>query len=101
MFGIRILGVATAYSVVLLEIYSGAINGPQWWVYPGALVIALLLAISVFGVNPQAGQQAGETPRLPLAAAAVQWVIILGAACAMSFFANYFGREILPKLPAS
>lgn len=97
MFGIRILGVATAYSVVLLEIYSGAINGPQWWVYPGALVIALLLAISVFGVNPQTG----EGPRQSLTGAAIQWVIILGAAFAMSFFANYFGREILPRLPGS
>ncbi len=96
MFGIRILGLATGYCVVLLEIYSGAINGPQWWVYPGALVIALLLAISMFGLNGSAA----DAPRPPLAAGAAQWGIILAAAFAMAFFANYFGREILPTLIA-
>lgn len=97
MFGIRILGVATAYSVVLLEIYSGAISGPQWWIYPGALVIALLLAISVFGVNPQKT----ESARQSITAVFFQWVVILGAAFAMSYFSNYFGREILPGLNAA
>ena len=96
MFGIRILAVATAYSVVLLEIYSGAIKGPQWWVYPGALVIALLLAISMFGVNPQKP----DAPRQSITGVAVQWIVVLAAAFAMSFFSNYFGREILPGLVA-
>lgn len=96
MFGIRILGVATAYSVVLLEIYSGAIDGPQWWIYPGALVIALLLAISVFGVNPQKTEEARQS----ITGVVFQWAVILGAAFAMSYFANYFGREILPDLNA-
>ena len=96
MFGVRILGLATGYCVVLLEIYSGAIKGPQWWIYPGALVIALLLAISLFGVNPQNP----DAPRPPITVVAIQWVVILAAAFAMSFFSNYFGREILPGLIA-
>ena len=96
MFGIRILGLATGYCVVMLEIYSGAIKGPQWWVLPGALVIALLLAMSMFGFPAQGS----EAPRPSFAASAVQWVVILGAAFAMALFANYFGREIMPKLIA-
>ena len=68
MFGIRMLGLATGYCVVRLEIYSGA--------------------------NPQAP----DAPRPPITVVAIQWVVILGAAFAMSFFSNYFGREILPGL---
>ncbi len=97
MFGVRILVVATAYSVVLLEIYSGAIAGPVWWVYPGALVIALLLSISLFGV----GADRSGSVQGGFLAGAVQWLLLLAMSFAMSYFANYFGREILPGIIAS
>lgn len=94
MFGVRLLGVATAYSVVLLEIYSGAIKGPIWWVYPGALVIALLLSLSLFGFTDprQQSQPSG------FAATAVQWILIIGISFGMAYFANYFGRALLPDM---
>lgn len=97
MFGVRVLGVATAYSIVLLEVYSGAIKGPLWWVLPGGLVIALLMALSLFGfksANPE-GQSGGAV------AVVVEWALVLGAAFAMSWFANYFGRELLPGFMTS
>ncbi len=95
MIGIRMLAAATAYCVVLLEVYSGAIGGPVWWVAPGALVIALLSALSIFGLGgaPQPGT---DSP----VAGFFQWVLIIGTAVAMSYFANYFGREMLPDIVA-
>lgn len=97
MFGIRILGAATAYCVILLEIYSGVIKGPEWWIYPGALVIALLMAISLFGFS---GQKEGAERSASILAVILQWALILAAAFAMSYFANYFGREIIPGIIA-
>jgi len=95
MIGIRILAAATAYCVILLEVYSGAINGPLWWVLPGALVIALLFALSIYGLNSDTSSNEGG-----LGAAAIQWTLIIATALAMSFFANYFGRDLLPDLVA-
>lgn len=95
MFGIRILSVLTAYTIVLLEIYSGAVNGPVWWIYPGALVIALLLALSTFAFSPAADKDAAKPS---LGATLVQWVLILGSAYAMAWFANYMGRTLLPQV---
>ena len=94
MFGVRILSVATAYAVIILEMYSGVINGPLWWVAPGALVLALLTAVSLV-VDQQAQQPQG------FLANAVQWIVIIITALAMSFFANYFGRELIPDLVAN
>ena len=94
MFGVRILSALTAYAVVLLEVYSGAIKGPLWWVFPGALVLALLTAVSL--VDPAnrdlAPQAKGFFANL------MQWVVIIGMAVAVSWFSNYFGRELIPEL---
>ena len=89
MNGIRVLTAAVAYSVIILEIYSGVINGPWWWVIPGGLVIALLFAITMM---PQAG---GE-PK----GGAGQWIVILILSFAMSAGAWYFGNTIIPDLIA-
>ena len=97
MFGIRILSVMVAYTVVLLEIYAGAANGPTWWIYPGALVIALLLAMSIFAFSPVADKNV-EKPSL--GALAFQWVLVIGASYAMAWFANYMGRALLPEILA-
>lgn len=95
MIGIRMLAAATAYCVVLLEVYSGAIQGPIWWVAPGALVIALLSALSIFGLGNTTEQNNGSA-----VAGFFQWTLIIGTAIAMSYFANYFGREMLPEILA-
>ena len=95
MIGIRMLAAATAYCVILLEVYSGAIQGPIWWVAPGALVIALLSALSIFGLGN--GAQTASTSPI---AGFFQWTLIIGTAVAMSYFANYFGREMLPEILA-
>ena len=95
MIGIRMLAAATAYCVILLEVYSGAIQGPIWWVAPGALVIALLSALSIFGLS-NTGESGGGSP----IAGFFQWTLIIGTAIAMSYFANYFGREVLPDILA-
>lgn len=95
MIGIRMLAAATAYCVILLEVYSGAIQGPIWWVAPGALVIALLSALSVFGLSNSSEPGGSST-----VAGFFQWTLIIGTAIAMSYFANYFGREMLPEILA-
>ena len=94
MFGVRILSALTAYAVVLLEVYSGVIKGPDWWVLPGALVLALLTAVSL--VDPANRDLA--PPAKGFLPVLVQWVVIIGMALAVSWFSNYFGRELIPDL---
>ena len=94
MFGVRILSVITAYTVILLEVYSGALGGPFWWVYPGALIIALLFGIAVYGASAEKNENSAATTLF-------QWIMMLGSAVAMSYFANYFGRELLPDIYAA
>jgi len=91
MFGVRILSVITAYTVILLEVYSGALKGPTWWVYPGALIIALLFGIAVYGV----GSEKSASDNSSVMTTIIQWVIMLGSALGMSYFAYYFGRVLL------
>lgn len=91
MFGVRILSAATAYCVILLEVYSGAIKGPDWWVWPGALVLSLLTAVSLVD-SGEAQKKQG------VLATTMQWLMIFATAAATSWFANYFGREIIPGL---
>ena len=91
MYGIRILGAATAFTVVLLEVYSGVIQGPTWWALPGGLVLALLIALSL-NAQPQGTQGPGGF------GAIAQLILILALAFGMSYFSNYFGREFVPDL---
>ncbi len=93
MFGVRILTGATAYAVILLEVYSGVINGPLWWVLPGALVLSLLAAVSLIDMASGAAK-----PAQGVVAAAVQWIMILATSLAAAYVANYFGREMIPDL---
>lgn len=95
MFGIRILSVLVAYMVVLLEVYSGALGGPTWWIYPGALVIALLLALSTFAFSPVAAK---DVSKPSIGATAFQWVLVLGSSYLMAWFANFMGRSLLPDI---
>lgn len=94
MFGVRILSALTAYAVVLLEVYSGAIKGPLWWVLPGALVLALLTAVSL--IDP-ANRDLAPKPS-GFFSTLVQWLVIIGMALAVAWFSNYFGREMVPEL---
>jgi hypothetical protein len=94
MFGVRILSVLTAFAVVLLEVYSGVIKGPYWWVLPGALVLALLTAVSL--IDP-VNRDLGPQPKSFFGVLA-QWVVIIGMALAVAWFSNYFGRELIPDL---
>ncbi len=94
MFGVRILSALTAYAVVLLEVYSGVIKGPLWWVLPGALVLALLTAVSL--VDPS-NRDLAPQPK-SFFGVLIEWVVILGMALAVAWFSNYFGRELVPEL---
>ncbi|MEO1013754.1 MAG: hypothetical protein AAFX08_01060 [Pseudomonadota bacterium] len=93
---LRLLMVATIYSVIILEVYSGVIRGPVWWIVPGVLVISLVGALVVFGdqVAPLSGENghAGAEPTIG------RWIVVVVAATAMSGFAYYFGREMIPGI---
>ncbi len=95
MIFIRILIAVTVYSVILLEIYSGAILGPRWWIIPGGLVISVIMGIAIFGdlVYGKA-TEGGAQRRAGIGA----WALILILSFAMSAFSNYFGRLILPEV---
>lgn len=93
MYAIRILSAAIAYSVVILEVYSGVINGPNWWVIPGGLILALLFALTLYG-----GELAGAPSGRSAGATFFQWLVILALSFGMSYGAYYFGHVIVPDL---
>ena len=96
MTALRLLMVATIFSVIILEVYSGVIRGPIWWIVPGVLVISLVGALVVFGdqVAPISGEsrQAGSPPSVG------RWIIVFVTSLLMSGSAYYFGREVIPDL---
>ncbi|SNT72254.1 hypothetical protein SAMN06297382_1292 [Amphiplicatus metriothermophilus] len=96
MYAIRILGAATAFCTVLLEVYSGVIDGPLWWVLPGGLVLALLISLSLYMEIAANGAAGRPTPGF--VSSAIQFIVILAIAFGMSWFSNHFGREIIPQL---
>lgn len=86
---VRLLSGAVAYTIILLEVYSGAIQGPLWWVLPGGLVLSLLIAI-------QLQAESGPDDRVNPLVSVAQWVGTLGLAFGASYVANYFGRDMIP-----
>ncbi|MEL6113539.1 MAG: hypothetical protein AAFR20_12115 [Pseudomonadota bacterium] len=88
---VRLLSGAVAYTIILLEVYSGAIQGPLWWVLPGGLVLSLLIAIQL-QYDAGAGADDRSNPLINVA----QWVGTLALAFGASYVANYFGREMIP-----
>lgn len=88
---VKLLSGAVAYTVILLEVYSGAIQGPLWWVLPGGLVLSLLIAIQLQFENPAIADNR-PNPLLNIA----QWVGTVGLAVGASYVANYFGRDMIP-----
>ncbi len=93
---IQLLSGAVAYTIILLEVYSGAIQGPLWWVWPGGLVLSLLLAIQLYFAPGGAGLTDGQQNNLNPVLQILQWIALLALAFAASYVANYFGREMVP-----
>lgn len=94
MIAIRLLVAVTVYTVILLEVYSGAIVGPWWWVVPGGLVISVVTAMAIFG--DQLMNRGQAQPKSTLGATLWNWLIVLSVSFAMSGFSYYFGRDVLP-----
>lgn len=82
---------ATAFSVILLEVYSGVLPGPWWWVIPGGLVLSVVLSVAMLGerilAKPAEGGSQGVSPGL--------WAAIIFFSFGMSFLSNYFGRVVI------
>lgn len=97
MYVIRILSAATVFTIILLEIYSGVIQGPTWWVLPGGLVLGLLIALWLYA-QPQGAASVSE--KSSALNSVIQLVVILAVAFGMSYFSNYYGREFIPNLLA-
>lgn len=94
MIAIRLLIAITVYTVILLEVYSGAIVGPWWWIIPGGLVISVVTAMGIFGDQILRGAQAPS--KTPFIVALWTWILVLSVSFAMSGFSYHFGRNILP-----
>lgn len=95
---IQLLSAATAFTIILLEIYSGVIQGPMWWVWPGGLVLSLLIALAQYVPELVGGPKPAQTS---VFGQGLQLVLILAVAFGASYFANYFGREYIPELLAA
>lgn len=94
MTAVRLLIAITVYTVILLEVYSGAIVGPWWWIVPGGLVISVVIAMGIFGDQILSGAQAQK--KTPFIVALWTWVLVLSVSFSMSAFSYHFGRNILP-----
>jgi hypothetical protein len=93
---IQLLSAATAFSIILLEVYSGVIQGPLWWVWPGGLVLALLIALSQYAPELIGAAKPPQAPRA--VSQIIQLIFILAVAFGASYFSNYFGRSFIPDL---
>lgn len=94
MTAVRLLIAITVYTVILLEVYSGAIVGPWWWIVPGGLVISVVIAMGIFGEQILVRSQ---TPsKTPFIVALWTWVLVLSVSFSMSAFSYHFGRSVLP-----
>lgn len=92
---IQLLSAATAFTIILLEIYSGVIQGPMWWIWPGGLVMSLLIALAQYVPELMGGTKPGPQS---VFTQGMQLIMILALAFGASYFANYFGREFIPDL---
>lgn len=95
MAAVRLLIAITVYTVILLEVYSGAIFGPWWWIIPGGLVISVVMAMGIFGEQILARTQ--PQAKTPFIVALWTWVLVLSVSFSMSAFSYHFGRNILPE----
>jgi len=93
---LQLLSGAVAYTIILLEVYSGAIQGPTWWILPGGLVLSLLVGLQMILQGAPHGANAQNQPNLNPVLEVLRWVLILTIAFGASFAANYFGREMIP-----
>lgn len=93
---IQLLSAATAFSIILLEVYSGVIQGPLWWVWPGGLVLALLIALLRYAPELIGAVKQPQPPGV--ISQVLQLVLILALAFGASYFSNYFGRTFIPDL---
>ncbi|MBY0423070.1 MAG: hypothetical protein K2Q06_12260 [Parvularculaceae bacterium] len=94
MIAIRLLIAVTVYTVILLEVYSGAIVGPWWWIIPGGLVISVVTAMGIFG--DQLLNAAKRETKTPFVSTLWTWILVLSVSFGMAAFSYYFGRDILP-----
>lgn len=94
MTAVRLLIAITVYTVILLEVYSGAIVGPWWWIVPGGLVISVVISMGIFGDQILSGGQTQK--KTPFIVALWTWVLVLSVSFSMSAFSYHFGRYILP-----
>lgn len=92
---IQFLSAATAFTIILLEIYSGVIQGPMWWIWPGGLVMSLLIALAQFLPEMLGGPKPVQST---VFGQGLQLIMILVIAFGASYFANHFGREVIPDL---
>lgn len=98
MLFVRYLSWATAYAVIVLELYSGALQGPIWWALPGGLVLCLLLALAHYAGPLISGATQNETqsePRKPGGTDFGIWILILVFGFGMSFTTNILGRTLI------
>jgi hypothetical protein len=88
---IQLLSAATAFSIILLEVYSGVIQGPIWWVWPGGLVLSLLIALLRYAPELVGATKQAQPPGFFSQTA--QLLIILAIAFGASYFRTTSGAS--------